>query len=452
MDKEVSFTNKEMGIIVSVTISSILPLLDGSIINVIMPALAKDFSVPQSQIQWVVTAYFLSSISGLLFSSWLQGKMGLKKAWFLSSVIFLLGSLYAGLSYDFNNMIISRVIQGVAAGIILPMSQIIIAIEFGKQRMKAAMGLVAVPAVFAPALGPLFGALFSEYISWRFLFLINIPLIFLSLWSGVKNLSSYQPTGGRFNFVLFVLFSVTLCLFFFFTDQIKKEINTTGLIQVALSVVLLVIAIGFNGWAKNKLIEFREFKKINYSIAMFMGLLVSFLFYSFMIFYPLATSLHDHEGDRLLESGILLGLQGVGAWVGRKYLYQKISHRSPFFIIVLGVFISTLSLPLFQYNVVLSAAGFIIRGVGLGIATISCLAAPLQWAEAEYIKDTSVITRLLQQLGGAIGGIFSGMLIYSVISWGVSLPDAYMIFFSISSLLSIVMLLLFIGLSQKETA
>lgn len=104
------YTKKEMSITTAATFSSLLPLLDGSIVHVIMPGLATIFSVSKSQIQWVVTAYFLASIIGLLLSSPLQRRSGIRNVWMLSSMVFMLGSLATGLSYNFNSIVIARVI------------------------------------------------------------------------------------------------------------------------------------------------------------------------------------------------------------------------------------------------------------------------------------------------------------------------------------------------------
>ncbi|SFN97490.1 MFS transporter [Xenorhabdus japonica] len=436
MTETMSYSRKEAGIIASVTVSSILPLLDGSIVNVIMPKLSEFFRVNQSQIQWVVTAYFLASITGLLMSSPLQGRISTKLVWMFSSILFMLGSLAVGLCNDFISIIIARAVQGMGAGFLLPLSQTIIATEFGKERMRSAMGLVAVPAA-----GPLFGSLFTEYLSWQLLFFINIPIVLVSLWTGYRYLSLGKKQKKDFGVFPFLMLSTSLILFFYSLDNFQTEVSSNSLIMIVSSLLLLVFAFIINASSKKKIIDFCEFRKRNYAVSMLMGLAVSFLFYSFMIFFPLSVSLDGNPKDGIIVLGVLLGLQGVGAWIGRKYLYQKLNEKSPFFVISLGVLVSTLSLLLFDFSNTLSALGFFIRGTGLGIATIACLAAPVQWADREYIKDTSVITRLLQQIGGAAGGIFAGGLIYLIASQGMSLHSAYLIFFGISAFLWLVMTL-----------
>ncbi len=93
--------------------------------------------------------------------------------------------------------------------------------------------------------------------------------------------------------------------------------------------------------------------------------------------------------------------------------------------------------------------GFLLRGVGLGIATIVCLSAPIQYVDRLYPKDTAVITRILQQIGGALGGVCAGYLLHSLTKGVLSLNQTYLIFF----LFSIAVFLLFcltLSLSRKE--
>ncbi|PIT68894.1 hypothetical protein CEV08_07295, partial [Bartonella tribocorum] len=76
----------------TVIISSILPLLDGSIVNVILPNLTHYFSTGENNIQWIVTSYFLATVPGLLIAAFVQGRIGIKKTWLLANFIFMLGS------------------------------------------------------------------------------------------------------------------------------------------------------------------------------------------------------------------------------------------------------------------------------------------------------------------------------------------------------------------------
>ncbi len=99
----------------------------------------------------------LACATGILLSPYIHENFGLKKAWIYSIFVFFLGSMLVGLSYNLLSLILFRCLQGLGAGILIPITQSIIVTYFGKERLKPIMALVATPSVFTPALGPLFG-------------------------------------------------------------------------------------------------------------------------------------------------------------------------------------------------------------------------------------------------------------------------------------------------------
>ncbi|EJF97905.1 drug:H+ antiporter-2 (14 Spanner) (DHA2) family drug resistance MFS transporter [Bartonella vinsonii subsp. arupensis Pm136co] len=432
MQKRDSYTKSERYVIYTVIISSILPLLDGSIVNVILPNLAHYFSVEENDIQWVVTSYFLATVPGLLIAAFVQGRIGIKKTWFLASFIFMFGSLGVGLSYNFQTIISARIVQGFGTGLLLPLSQTIIALQFGQERVRQAMGTIAVPTVFAPAFGPLVGASLAQYVSWRLLFFINIPLILLALALGAKYLKTNETAKTKFNVFAFLAFSISLISIFYLTQATHLKNSNTVYISALIAVISLLFFIVSNKKAKNKLIVFSGFKNAQYTLLMIMGLIASFLFYSFLVFFPLAVVMGESHENSFLIIGTVLALQGVGAWIGRKFIYQKWKEKSAFFMIGIGLVISSFGLLFFGYNISMDGLGFLLRGIGLGITTIVCLSAPIQYVKSSYIKDTAVITRILQQLGGAFGGVFAGFLIQSLKEEALSLSQTYHIFFVFS--------------------
>ncbi|WP_273755160.1 MULTISPECIES: MFS transporter [unclassified Bartonella] len=448
MQKKDSYSKSEKYVIYTVIISSILPLLDGSIVNVILPDLARYFSTKNDNIQWVVTSYFLATVPGLLIAAFVQGRIGIKKTWLLANCIFMLGSLGVGLSYDFQTIISARIVQGFGTGLLLPLTQTIIALQFGQERVRQAMGSVAVPTVFAPAFGPLVGASIAQYVSWRLLFFINIPLIFLAVAIGVKHLKTNETAKTKFNLLAFLAFSISLISFFYLTEAANRNNNSVYILAL-IAVISLILFIIFNQNAKNKLIVFSGFKNARYTLLMIMGLIASFLFYSFLVYFPLATTIEESHKNSLLIIGAVLALQGVGAWIGRKFIYQQWKEKTPFFMIGIGLVISSFGLLCFGYHISLDGLGFLLRGVGLGITTIVCLSAPIQYVNRLYVKDTAVITRILQQIGGALGGIFAGFLIHSLTEEYLSLNQTYIVFF-IFSIAAFLLFCLALSLSPKE--
>ncbi len=118
-------------------------------------------------------------------------------------------------------------------------------------------------------------------------------------------------------------------------------------------------------------------------------------------------------------------------------------------MIGIGLLISSFGLLCFGYTISMDGLGFLLRGVGLGIATIVCLSAPIQYVDPLYVKDTAVITRILQQIGGALGGVFSGYLLHLLRNGQFTLNQTYLIFF-LFSISAFLLFYLALALSPKE--
>lgn len=435
-----SYIRKEKILICALIISSILPLLDGSIVNIVLSSLSQYFHASKSSVQWVATAYFLASVPGLLICSYLQRRLGVRATWLCANLIFLLGSLATGLSYNFVTIIAARIVQGLGTGLLLPLTQSIIGSQFGPERLRQVMGTVAIPTVFAPAIGPIIGASITQYFSWRLLFFINIPLIILSIILGKKYIKTQNPEKTSFNAPAFISFSISLISFFYLPIIIHKNYPKTVYIFIAMSFISFIIFILINYKSRTKLILLSGFNNFDYCLLIFMGLMTAFIFFSFLVFYPLVKLQNTSSSLNLLLIGAILGLQGVGAWLGRQFIYQKWKEASPFFMLGLGLLIATIGLLFFGHTFTLDAIGFLIRGMGFGIATIVCLTAPLQYSAKHFIKDTAVITRIAQQIGGACGGIFTGLLIHMIFMQKINLNQAYLVFLIISFIILIILI------------
>ncbi len=270
----------------------------------------------------------------------------------------------------------------------------------------------------------------------------------MALTIGAKHLKTNETEKTKFNLLAFLTFSLSLISFFYLTEA--RNINNNNILSIIalIAVISLILFIVSNQKAKNKLIIFSGFTNVRYTLLMIMGLIASFLFYSFLVYFPLALAEEPHEKSLLLI-GALLALQGVGAWIGRKFIYQKWKEKSPFFMIGIGLLISSFGILCFGYTISMDGLGFLLRGIGLGITTIVCLSAPIQYVNSLYVKDTAVITRILQQIGGALGGVFAGYLLHTLTKGYFSLNQTYFIFF-LFSIAAFLLFCLALFLSRKE--
>ena len=155
-------------------LGAVMSILDTTIVNVALATLAEDLNASLATIQWVVTGYMLSLAAVIPVTGWASRRFGSKRVFLVSLVLFTLGSLLCGLATTASQLIVFRVLQGAGGGMIMPIAQMIMADSAGPKRMGRVMGLVAVPMMLAPTLGPLLGGVIIETLSWHWIFYVNL--------------------------------------------------------------------------------------------------------------------------------------------------------------------------------------------------------------------------------------------------------------------------------------
>ena len=452
MTQSVDLTTSERKLVFAMTLSSILPLLDSSIVNVILPLISNDINASYAYIQWAVTIYMLSCAAGILLSPYAHENFGLKKSWVCSIFTFLVGSILVGFSYNLVSLILFRCLQGFGAGILIPITQSTVATYFGKERLKTIMALIAIPSVFAPALGPIFGAVISEQLNWRIAFFINLPLVLMAFLFGRTTIPDNKSSKYNMNIYVFMTFLIALILFFISIKNITSEhfFDSFNIIMLILGIGFMMVSLITNNKSDSKLIDLSAFSCIQYSFAIFLGFLTSLIFFGFMIFFPIIQAMNNNISITYI--GMLLALQGVGAWLARKFIYKSLSEINSFLIIGVGLIISAISILIIQVSGNTSEIiGFTVRGSGLGVATIAVLSSPYEFCNKNQIKDTSAITRVIQQIGGAFGGVLSGILINLTQDQIMSVNCAYQTMFFMSLVFGFLAVIVYIFFGRVDT-
>src|SRR2546423_7546157 len=159
-----------------VLIGSLMSILDTTIVNVALRTLGHDLHSSISQIQWVVTGYLLSLAAVIPITGWAARRYGAKRVYMTSLVLFTAGSALCAVAASTTTLVLFRVLQGVGGGMIMPVGQLIMAQVAGPRRMGRVMGVVSMPAMLAPILGPVVGGLILQNLHWSWIFLVNVPI------------------------------------------------------------------------------------------------------------------------------------------------------------------------------------------------------------------------------------------------------------------------------------
>jgi EmrB/QacA subfamily drug resistance transporter len=153
-----------------------MDLLDMTITNVALPTLQTEFSAPTTTIEWVVTGYLLSLAIFIPVSGWAGDRFGTKRVFMFALGVFTLASLLCALSWTIGALIAFRIMQGIGGGMLTPVGTAMLFRAFPPSERAKASAVLAIPAVVAPATGPVLGGYLVEYQSWHWIFLINVPI------------------------------------------------------------------------------------------------------------------------------------------------------------------------------------------------------------------------------------------------------------------------------------
>ncbi|MCF6378391.1 MFS transporter [Nocardioides KLBMP 9356] len=170
------------GIVAAATLGSGLTLLDGTVVNVALRTMGDDLGASLEQLQWITNGYFLSLASLILLGGSLGDRLGRRRVFVIGTVWFALASLLCGIAPNPEVLIAARVLQGIGGALLTPGSLAMIQGAFRSEDRSRAIGAWSGLGGIAAALGPLVGGLLVDHASWRWIFLINLPLAALTVW------------------------------------------------------------------------------------------------------------------------------------------------------------------------------------------------------------------------------------------------------------------------------
>ncbi|HJU10655.1 MAG TPA: DHA2 family efflux MFS transporter permease subunit [Candidatus Binataceae bacterium] len=271
----------------TVTIATSMELLDSSIVNIALPSIAGSLSVAQDQSTWVLTAYLISSAIVIPLSGWLAFRLGRKRYYMGSVTGFTISSLLCGLAPDLRFLILFRVLQGAAGGGLGPSEQSILVDTFPR-RTAIAFAVYGMVIVLAPTLGPTLGGYITDHFGWRWIFFINVPIGFISLYLSNRMIADppYMRTSrfsaARIDYTGLALLAVGLgSLQVVLNRGPRLDWFQSGIIVALTSLAgfALITVLIWERHQHNPILELKLFRYRNFAIAfVMMGVLAAMLY------------------------------------------------------------------------------------------------------------------------------------------------------------------------------
>lgn len=405
--------NYKWFLLANIMLGTFMAVLDATIVNVGLPKIMATFGVGIDKIEWVITAYMLSMAVMLPTSGWLADKFGYKRLYFIGLLLFTVGSMFCGMSNDENTLILSRILQGLGAGMIQPLGMAIITREFPPHQRGVAIGFWAISAAASVSFGPLIGGYLVDNFSWQLIFDVNIPFgIAAMVFTIIIQREFINPRAGRFDLIGFISVIIFVPVLLFALSEGSAQTNSSGwhapyiLICFAVSIVFGAIFITQELTTDNPLIDLKLLGNYNFGMGNLVMLIFSMGMFGSTFLLPLY--LQNSMGYTALQAGAVflpVGIiQGMMSPIAGKFA-DKYSAKIP---MIIGVIALGLSFILNSKLTYLSEHNFImlslyLRGFGMGIIYTPLSALSLLTMPRDKMAQASGITNTIRQIGGSLG-------------------------------------------------
>ncbi|MGH3918301.1 MAG: MDR family MFS transporter, partial [Pseudonocardiaceae bacterium] len=386
-----------------------MSILDISIVNVAIPTIQNEFGATTDEVQWVVTAYTLALGVVVPATAWLGDRFGLSRVYNLALLAFAAGSALCGLAWDLNSLVIFRIVQAIPGGILPVITLAILYRIVPRDRLGAAMGLYGLGVVFAPAIGPTLGGYLVEYVDWRLIFFINVPIGILGAVAAALVLPAFPGRAGkRFDVLGFVtvaggLFALLLALSEG-QDWGWGSYRIMGLITFSVLSLALFVVIELE--VADPLLDIRVFRYWAFSLSLLLISLLSVVLFGVLFYIPLF--LQQVQGLGAFDTGLILLPQALVMGVlmpiaGR--VYDRIGARWPaaigLAIVAAGTYLlHTITIDTSREQVIWL---LMLQGVGLGIAMMPIFAGGMAILPVSDVNVASAFNNVAQRVSGALG-------------------------------------------------
>ena len=272
-----------------------MEVLDTSIANVALPHIAGSLGASQEEATWVLTSYLVSSAIILPISGWLSNRVGRKRFYMSCVVVFTACSLLCGFAPTLPFLVFARILQGLGGGGLAPSEQAILADTFPPAKRGQAFALYGMAVVVAPAVGPTLGGWITDNYNWHWIFFINLPIGFISLFLSNRMVEDPPEIVARtrrrdpVDFAGLALVASGVGLLEFTLDKGQEndwfgsaEIRTTAV----LAVTTLVVFVWWEWNHRDPVVDLKLLKNRNFGTAVFLQLILGMVLFGSTVLIP----------------------------------------------------------------------------------------------------------------------------------------------------------------------
>jgi DHA2 family multidrug resistance protein len=403
---------------IALSAATFMVVLDTSIANVSIPAISGDMGVSTSQGTWVITSFAVSNAIAVPLTGWLTRRFGPVRVFVLSALLFVLFSWLCGLAPNIQTLIAFRVMQGLAAGPLIPLSQALLLSSYPREKSGIALAMWSMTTLIAPVAGPLLGGWITDNFSWPWIFYINIPVGLLAVyvtWGIFRDRES--PTQKLpIDMVGLVLMVLWIAAVQIMLDKGKELDWFASREIVALAVVAVVAFVFFLIWELTErypIVDLTLFARRNFAMGALTLAVAYGLFFANVVILPLW--LQTQMGYTATEAGYVLAPVGILALLLSPVVGRSVSKVDPRYLASIAfVLFALISYMRSRFNAQVDIETLMIPTIIQG-AAVACFFIPLvtitlSGLPQSRIPSASGVSNFVRIMAGGFGTSISTTL------------------------------------------
>lgn len=402
-------------------LATVMAILDVTVVTVAQRTFIAEFASTQAVVAWTMTGYTLGLATVIPLTGWAADRFGTKRLFMGSVVAFVLGSLLCALASTIMQLIVFRVVQGVSGGMLMPLGFMIMTREAGPGRLGRLMSILNIPMLLAPIAGPILGGWLIDTSSWKWIFLINLPIgLATFVLAGIVFPRDHPARSETFDVIGGLLLSPGLATFLFAVSSVPRcgtladrRVLVPAVIGLALIAAFVVHALHR---ADHPLIDLRLFQNPVLTRANVTMLLFAAAFFGAGLLLPSYFQQVLHQTP--MQAGVHMIPQGLGAMLTMRLTGPLVDRQGPGKIVLVGIALIMAGLGTFAFGVARHAGYFptllvalTIMGLGMGCTMMPLSVASVQALAPHEIARGTALMSVSHQVGGSMGTALMAMIL-----------------------------------------
>jgi DHA2 family multidrug resistance protein len=406
-------------ITISIMLATVMNSLDTTIANVALPHMQGSVSASPEQITWVLTSYIVAAAIMTPLAGWLADRIGRKRMFLISIGGFTVASMLCGIATSLPEIVLFRVLQGVFGAALIPLSQAVLLDINPPEKHGQAMAIWGAGAILGPILGPALGGYFTENLSWRWCFYINLPIGILAFLGVALFISGDRlRRAKRFDFLGFGMLTLFIAAFQMVLDRGPSQDwfqSREIWIETILAAVGLWVFVVHTFTTQHPFFDRALMRDRNFVTASVFGFFVGILLFSTMALLP--PMMQTLMGYPVLTSGLLSMPRGVGSFAAMFFVGRLIGKVDTRAILFTGLSISAIALwQMMHFDLAMGVWPFvtsgIIQGLGVGLLFVPLSTLAFATLPPHLRPEGSSVYTLVRNLGSGVGiSIMNALLV-----------------------------------------